>query len=495
MALPNLPSQGQNPWFTPRNNWDLAVKSELEGRLSQESLDSKYDREVFMRAPGIDPSGVVDSTAAMQAFIDANPLTRIVIPTGFFLFSELTCRSGQRLVGSGRATYRDRYSTFGTSGWMVNSNFGGTVLRSTSTSGTAIKIVDPSEVTEGGLENLTLIGPGSGTSVGVQIGGISPIKSTVNPQVRNVAIGNFSVGAKLAYVNEGDFDSWIIRGCVDAIQFVTDVNDNVFTKLDMQWCTNGATISSNSYANTFVNPIAQSLSGSGFIISGSKNAIYNPYFEGIGVDAVRLEVTANANKVDSPALFTSSPIRVIASAPDNELSNVGWSGSAATIVDGGIRTRISGKIENISGAATRRLIIDPQNQGSPFGPWAAWTPTLSGTGWALGNGTLSGRYTRIGSTIHLRLMIVFGSTSTFGSVSPTINLPFNPLTRGLFGGFITRNSVGPYPIFPRISTDGSTTVTIWAMGTGGLVQAVTSTTPATWASGDTLEIYGTYETT
>lgn len=40
MALPNLPVQGQTPWFTPRNNWDLAVKSELEGRLSEQSLTS-----------------------------------------------------------------------------------------------------------------------------------------------------------------------------------------------------------------------------------------------------------------------------------------------------------------------------------------------------------------------------------------------------------------------------------------------------------------------
>lgn len=40
MALPELPTQGQSPWFTPRNNWDLAVKSELEGRLSETELNA-----------------------------------------------------------------------------------------------------------------------------------------------------------------------------------------------------------------------------------------------------------------------------------------------------------------------------------------------------------------------------------------------------------------------------------------------------------------------
>lgn len=40
MALPELPVQGQNPWFTPRNNWDLAVKTDLEGRLGPAGLNA-----------------------------------------------------------------------------------------------------------------------------------------------------------------------------------------------------------------------------------------------------------------------------------------------------------------------------------------------------------------------------------------------------------------------------------------------------------------------
>lgn len=40
MALPNLPPQGQNPWYTTRNAWDLSVKAELEGRLSEAGITS-----------------------------------------------------------------------------------------------------------------------------------------------------------------------------------------------------------------------------------------------------------------------------------------------------------------------------------------------------------------------------------------------------------------------------------------------------------------------
>lgn len=39
MALPNLPTQGQNPWYIPRTNWDIAVQAELEGRLSESTLN------------------------------------------------------------------------------------------------------------------------------------------------------------------------------------------------------------------------------------------------------------------------------------------------------------------------------------------------------------------------------------------------------------------------------------------------------------------------
>ena len=45
MALPNLPTQGRTPWFTPRNNWDLAVKAELEGRLSETSLTQTINNQ------------------------------------------------------------------------------------------------------------------------------------------------------------------------------------------------------------------------------------------------------------------------------------------------------------------------------------------------------------------------------------------------------------------------------------------------------------------
>lgn len=38
MALPNLPVQGTNPWYAPRNAWDVAVAADLETRVKANTL-------------------------------------------------------------------------------------------------------------------------------------------------------------------------------------------------------------------------------------------------------------------------------------------------------------------------------------------------------------------------------------------------------------------------------------------------------------------------
>lgn len=45
MALPELPAENEDPWFVKRNAFDQAVKSELEGRLSEEQLSATIAAE------------------------------------------------------------------------------------------------------------------------------------------------------------------------------------------------------------------------------------------------------------------------------------------------------------------------------------------------------------------------------------------------------------------------------------------------------------------
>src|SRR4051812_16471214 len=54
--------------------------------------------------------------------------------------------------------------------------------------------------------------------------------------------------------------------------------------------------------------------------------------------------------------------------------------------------------------------------------WTAFTPTM--TTWTLGNGTLVGKYNRVGKTIDVHMEYTIGSTDTLAAGSPAWSLPF-----------------------------------------------------------------------
>jgi hypothetical protein len=61
--------------------------------------------------------------------------------------------------------------------------------------------------------------------------------------------------------------------------------------------------------------------------------------------------------------------------------------------------------------------------GELGGAWTGYTPTLGGSGWALGNGTIDGAYRLIGKRLVGRCYLQFGSTSTAGAGGLTFTLP------------------------------------------------------------------------
>lgn len=84
MALPELPAENEDPWFVKRNAFDQAVKSELEGRLSEAQLSATIGDVAIPAAEGAAAEflgsnpGVVSAAefAVSEALTDAN------IPTG-----------------------------------------------------------------------------------------------------------------------------------------------------------------------------------------------------------------------------------------------------------------------------------------------------------------------------------------------------------------------------------------------------------------------------
>lgn len=141
--------------------------------------------------------------------------------------------------------------------------------------------------------------------------------------------------------------------------------------------------------------------------------------------------------------------------------------------------------------------LDSGSTGSPA--WVAYTPTwtMSSGGQALGNGTVVGRYRRIGKTIHYTIEFTIGSTTTIGTGQPQFTLPVAPREVNLMhygqavfidGGAAVYNA---YPLWIaasdvlRMYCDPTTA--------GNSLRGLTNLVPVTLASTDQILIRGTYE--
>lgn len=132
--------------------------------------------------------------------------------------------------------------------------------------------------------------------------------------------------------------------------------------------------------------------------------------------------------------------------------------------------------------------------------WTAYTPTItaSGGGFALNNGTLTGRYKQVGKTVFFKLKFIYGSTTNSGSGHWNFSLPVTAydaeftfsatiLDEGIawYGGIGNGGYTGSTTSFAVIIPGTSASVTTWAtVGNGG---------PFTWGTADNIVISGSYE--
>lgn len=126
------------------------------------------------------------------------------------------------------------------------------------------------------------------------------------------------------------------------------------------------------------------------------------------------------------------------------------------------------------------------------GAWTTYTPTWTGT---IGNGTITGAYTKIGRLVVFRFSITWGSTTTHPASEQRIGLPIasaEPLgpnqVNPVGSGVCQDSGVGS---FPR-SLTGVTSTQVRLIAEAGNV-FVTNTAPFTWGSGDMLLGKGSYE--
>lgn len=127
--------------------------------------------------------------------------------------------------------------------------------------------------------------------------------------------------------------------------------------------------------------------------------------------------------------------------------------------------------------------------------WDTYTPTWTAntTNPSLGNGTRVGRFLRIGKTVHVRIEIVAGSTTTFGSGFFILSLPVAARTTagsdGMPGSVYLLDASGGARQFGGVILQSSTSVRMF----GPTGASIDSATPWAWATTDAITVDFIYE--
>jgi hypothetical protein len=155
-----------------------------------------------------------------------------------------------------------------------------------------------------------------------------------------------------------------------------------------------------------------------------------------------------------------------------------------------ITNEINGRLDtnNFTAAGTNLSTIAQSTA------WTTFTPTWTGSGSnpAIGNGTLSGAYMKVGRTVHFRINIVPGSTTTFGSGTYTLSLPFTASTGfvQLTTGRGRKSGTSNYHFVGTIASGATTIASFDQLNSNN---DWTNTSPFTFANGDSFYCAGTYE--
>lgn len=347
----------------------------------------------------VDPTGVVDSTGGFQAALDSlSDGDTLILPTGYVLFSSVSTTKAIRIVGPGFTNKLQ--AVFGDAGWSNRANFGGCVLISTATSGNAISLGTAATNNTLQLENFMLVGPGSGTSTGVEL-----LRSVGNC-VRNVLATNFARGFALDQCQDGLYEKIAAKGCKTGVNLAGTITSgqNVFVNPEIQsFDTYGMHVSVASMIAVYGGLVQDGRGGYGIYCdatTSSKNIFDGIWFENANV--------AGAHPTAAVALFSArntvrncyfaDPYDTIlvsgADADRNKISNnnFGSIATSITVAAGATNTLIidsepaSGGTISDSGTNTIRITTDSGAVSQKSGN-ASWSGTASFGGVATAAGT------------------------------------------------------------------------------------------------------------
>ncbi len=153
------------------------------------------------------------------------------------------------------------------------------------------------------------------------------------------------------------------------------------------------------------------------------------------------------------------------------------------------RTWVAGEV--LTAAQLNEQIRDNLTAAFPLGvgAWTDYTPSLTNV--TQGNGTVAARYAQFGTTVHFRFKLTFGSSTAFtGSPEFTLPVTASEWIQVVGSGYAIDANGPNYLTHTYLASDTNFRNVLDSQAS---TAALNATVPFTWASGDILVCFGTYE--
>lgn len=203
--------------------------------------------------------------AIMSAIAAAPSGARVYLPRGYYQIGDGTIAVTKNLTLGGVGYTCVNNSPYASADWTNQARMSGTVLFSTLASGTAISCVGTTYERAPRLEGFLLVGPGSGTAIGVTLGG-ALADVLVRTRVTDVMVANFPTTWLVSNVLQSTLIDVHSMASATAFDVFEGTNQNVFLNISAEHSTaDGISLRAGALykpaANKFVNGLLQNVSG------------------------------------------------------------------------------------------------------------------------------------------------------------------------------------------------------------------------------------------